>query len=131
MITTFTRVPHLSMLETGHTYGGQHYTEREYEITFETDARGGASVTLADTAGNTVWDTHLDEAELAAAHRMVTRAPEPPAKPIAGLHVAPVWSLGDDFDYVVLLSSQLEQVGAWLEYATGAKDWDGGPDWEY
>lgn len=131
MPLTFTRLPHLTLLETGRTYGGQYYTEREYEITFETDPRGGASVTLADTAGNTLWYTHLDAAGVAAAHQMTTREPELADRPVAGLHVAPVWTLGDDSDYVVLLSSQLAEIGAWLEYARGAKEWDGGPDWEY
>lgn len=126
-------VPPLIRQVTGFSYGGQYFQQAEFEITFETDLSGGATVTLADTADITRYSLHLNATQLAATLDLLGTAeaginhPEP----VPGLGIRPVWVIGDDNDFVDITYSHLDEVREWLKYATGALAWDGDDDWEY
>ena len=50
----------------------------------------------------------------------------------AGMDRQLVWTLQTDLDhYVQLTEDQIDQVAAWLRFATGEDEWTGGEDWEF
>jgi hypothetical protein len=50
----------------------------------------------------------------------------------AGMDRQLVWTLQTDIDhYVQLTEDQIDQVAAWLRFATGEDEWTGGEVWEY
>lgn len=128
-------VPPLIRQVPGFSYGGQYYQQAEFEVTFEVDLSGGATITLADSAGFTRYSAHLEATQLVAARDLLDTAHASTGtarpSPAPGLEVRPVWVIGDDSDYVDITYNHLDEVHEWLKYATGTQIWDGGPDWEY
>jgi hypothetical protein len=41
------------------------------------------------------------------------------------------WDLGDAENFVRLNEAHIDEIAAWLRYATGEETWDGGDTWEY
>ena len=133
-----TALPNLQMDLEGKYNGGQYWNPAEYRVTMTVlGTREDFGLTVEDSAGHVVGSTIIGSGEadgiicMASTDHTLSGYSDDWKLP-DGLDRQISWVLQTDMDHeVVLDESQIDEVAAWLRYATGEETWDGGEDWEY
>jgi hypothetical protein len=137
-----TALPHLEMDVPGE-YSGNAYPERhEYRIKMVVAPDSPADeprflLDVQDHNGSDVGQQEFGPEEAEGIIKMASTDQdiggyEDDWKFPAGMLRALTWTLQTDMDHeVVLNESHVDEVAAWLRYATGEETWDGGDSWEF
>lgn len=132
-----TKVPDLSMDVRGEYSGNAYPEQKEYRISMTVLDSGDFRLVVEDAAGGIVGSMTMDDEVAEGIDRMATTdhglgAYEDDWKLPAGMDRALEWTLQTDMEHEVRLDQTgIDEIAAWLRYATGEMDWDGGEDWEY
>jgi hypothetical protein len=134
-----TALPNLQMDLEGKYNGGQYWNPAEYRVQMavEDDVEKPVVLWVEDTAGNRVGQAWFGPEEIdgiicmASTDHTLSGYSDDWKLP-DGLDRQISWVLQTDMDHeVVLDESQIDEIAAWLRFATGEETWDGGEDWEY
>src|SRR4051812_14112853 len=120
-------------------YTGNSYPERgEYRISLTVLGTGeDFGLVVEDASGAVVNSVILDASTAEAVKDMAGTnhglgAYEDDWSLPVGMNRVLTWDVGDSVNSVVLNEGQIDEVAAWLRYATGEETYDGNPDeWEY
>jgi len=132
-----TPLPSLSMDVTGHYVGDAYPHEADYRVRLK-EQQHVYHLIVEDSGGFRVGEMVLDEALVDGIQRMASTdhslsGYEDDWKIPDGMGRTLVWTLptkGTDH-YVELDDGQIDEVAAWLRFATGEEVWDGGEEWEF
>lgn len=130
-------VPPLRTAIHGHSFGGQYWSEQEYELTLTpaTDGPPAFTWTLCDPSGAVIAQERLgpDQArELMDSPALATTTPVPS---LPAITCQLTWTLVEDQSHQVRLGADtVQEIAEWLTYATGRQTWDFaelGDEWSY
>jgi hypothetical protein len=129
-------LPDLSMDVTGEYQGNAYPETHEYRITM-TREDDQFLMDIEDTTGMSLGTTAFSAEEVDGITEMAMRdhslsgyeddwtIPE-------GMNREIVWTLPTDGDHwIQLKEGEIDEVAAWLRYATGEDEWTGGSEWEF
>jgi hypothetical protein len=123
----------------GQYYGGAFWDFAEYRIKIVTlDGTGERFVLSVETAsGGEIGEHEFDAAVAEGIARMASTdhglsAYEDDWAIPMGMGRVLTWDLPTVEDHLVVLDeAAIDEIAAWLEYATGEKVWPGGTEWEF
>jgi hypothetical protein len=128
------RVPNLEMDVIGEYHGNAYPEKWEYRITMQpdTEEEGGFLINVEQESGGSMGTTVFtaDEAEglqkMAGTDHSIDAYGDDWTFPDGMERV-----LTDPDHYIRLDESQIDEVAAWLRYATGEDTWAGGSEWAF
>lgn len=136
--TPVLKVPPFQMDVVGEYTGNAYPRTEEYRVhMIEEVGTDNCLLSIEDNAGNEVIDTLTITPELADGIISMSQIDHglggyeddwtlPP-----GMDRRINWDLGSGDTFISLSSGHITEIAAWLRFATGEEDWDGGDEWEY
>jgi hypothetical protein len=123
----------------GQYYGGAFWDSADYRVIIQIadDAGKNFRMTVETASGGVAGEYEFGMAEAEGIARMASMDHDLGGYeddwtiPI-GMRRTLSWTLPTTDDHLVTIDQDvIEEIAAWLEYATGEKTWDGGEDWEF
>jgi hypothetical protein len=123
----------------GQYYGGAFWDSADYRVKIVTLDGSGENfrMTVESASGSEVGTYEFGKAEADGITRMASTdhdlgAYEDDWAIPLGMRRTLSWTLPTTDDHLVVVEQDvIDEIADWLEYATGAKTWDGGEDWEW
>jgi hypothetical protein len=130
-------VPPLQMDVTGEYQGNAYPEAQELRIHMTILGTGeDFGLVVEDNAGGVINSVTISEAEADGIQKVASTEHslavyEDDWKMPPGIERTVQWDLGSGDTYLVLSSGHIDEIAAWLRFATGEEEWDGGEVWEY
>lgn len=132
------KVPPLQMDVVGEYTGNAYPKQEEYRVHMvEEVGTDNCLLSIEDSAGNEVIETLTLTPELIDGIQKIALTDHSLGgyaddwKIPDGMDRTVTWTLGDASTFIALSSGHIDEIAAWLRFATGEEEWDGGDEWEY